>query len=117
MDIKRVKELLEEATVDCYDEEEEFSGVLTSLGDNLQFPIQAKLAGDLVEMVDLDSDRSSLRRGIVARILKNGREQRVSLADLTFVNPDPTSAEWLAMYAYWADLWLDAEDDDEEDDE
>ena len=115
MDIKRVKELLEEATVDCYDEEEEFSGVLISLGDNLQFPLQAKLAGDLVEVIDLDQERSSLRRGIVALINKNGREQRVSLADLTFVNPDPTSAEWLAMYAYWADLWLDEEEDDEED--
>lgn len=115
MDIKRVKALLEEATVDCYDEEEEFSGVLSSLADNLQFPLQARLAGDLVEVLELDEDRSSLRRGIVARIRKNEREQRASLADLTFVNLDPTSEEWLAMYTYWADLWLDAEE--EEDDE
>jgi hypothetical protein len=115
MDIKRVKELLEEATIDCYDEEEEFSGVLNSLGDNLQFPLQAKLAGDLVEVVDLDEGRSSLRRGVVARVRKGDREHSVSLVDLTFVNPDPTSADWLAMYSYWADLWLD--DEEEEDDE
>ncbi len=31
MDEKRLEALLEQATVDCYDEEEEFSGVLCTL--------------------------------------------------------------------------------------
>ena len=41
MDQKRLEALLEEATVDCYGEEEEFTGVLYTLADNLNFPLQA----------------------------------------------------------------------------
>ena len=100
MDQKRLRELLDEATVDCYGEDEEFSGVLVTLDENLNFPLQAELLGDIVEVTGL-SDRSNLRRGIVADIKKGERNTTANLADLTFVNPDPTSAEVLAMYRYW----------------
>lgn len=100
MEQKRLRELLEEATVDCYGEDEEFSGVLVTLDENLNFPLQAELLGDIVEVTGL-SERSSLRRGIVADIKKGERSTTANLADLTFVNPDPTSAELLAMYRYW----------------
>jgi len=101
MDEKRLQALLEEAIVDCYDEEEEFSGVLVTLDENLKFPLQAQLLGDTVEVTGLSESRSSLRRGITANIKKGERAATASLADLTFVNPDPVSAEWLAMYRYW----------------
>lgn len=94
-------ELLEEAIVDCYDEEEQFSGVFTTLDDNLKIPLQAKAMGNGVEVVGLDSNRSSTRRGIVAIVHRNEQEHRVSLFELEFIDPDPTSAEWLAMYRYW----------------
>ena len=58
----------------------------------------------VVEVIGLDSRRSSLRTGILARVRKGGREHSVGLADLHFVDPDPTSAEWLAMYRYWAGM-------------
>ncbi len=102
MDQKRLDELLEQATVDCYDEEEEFAGVLTTLDDSLSFPLQAEALGEPVEVIGLDSRRSSLRQGIVARVRKGGREYRVGLADLHFSDPDPASTEWLEMYRYWA---------------
>ena len=31
-------------------------------------------------------------------------EYTVGLADLNFIVPDPASAEWLAMYRYWAGM-------------
>jgi hypothetical protein len=102
MDEKKLEALLEQATVDCYDEEEEFSGVLCALEDNLTFPLQAEAMGEPIEVLGLDERRSSLRRGIVARVRKDGREYSMGLAGLTFMAPDPTSAEWLAMYHYWA---------------
>jgi len=102
MDKKRLEALLEQATVACYDEEEEFSGVLCTLEDNLNFPLQAEALGEQVEVIGLDSRQSSLRKGIVARIRKGGREYTVGLGDPNFIDPDPTSAEWLAMYRYWA---------------
>lgn len=101
MDQKRLDKLLEEATVDCYDEEEEFSGIFATLEDNLEFPLQAKAMGNVVEVVGLDSDGSSIPRGILAIVRRNEQEHRVGLSELEFIDPDPTSAEWLAMYRYW----------------
>jgi hypothetical protein len=109
MDEKRLQELLDQATVDCYDEEEEFGGVLCTLEDNLDFPLQAEAMGEPVEVIGLDSRRSSLRRGIVARVRKGDKEYTVGLSELVMIDPDPTSAEWLAVYRYWA---YGAEEDD-----
>jgi hypothetical protein len=109
MDDKRLQELLDQATMDCYDEEEEFGGVLCTLEDNLSFPLQAEAMGDPVEVTGLDSRRSSSRRGIVARVRKGGKEYAVGLSELVIVDPNPTSAEWLEVYRYWAN---EAETDD-----
>ena len=101
IDETRIRELLDEATVDCYNEDEEFMGVLVSLQDNLSFPMRATLAGAPVEVQGIDDQRSSLHRGIVAEIEREGQVYYVSLADLEFVKPDEMSAEWLAMYRWW----------------
>ena len=37
-DPERLEELIEEATVDCYDEEEQHSGLLTMIEDDVVFP-------------------------------------------------------------------------------
>jgi hypothetical protein len=59
MDEKRPEELLDQATVDCYDEEEEFGGVLYSLQDNIKFPQIATVLGEQVEVLDIDDHRST----------------------------------------------------------
>ena len=33
-----------------------------------------------------------------------GREYSVGQADLDFTAPDPSGAEWLAVYRYWAGM-------------
>lgn len=101
MNEARLQELLDEATMDCYDEEEAFSGVLITLDENLKFPLQAQLLGEAVEVTGLSEARSSLRRGIIATVKKEKRTFTAGLADLVFRDPDPVSAEWLAMYRYW----------------
>lgn len=103
IDETRLNELLEEAIVDCYDEEEEFSGVLISVDENVAWPLPAQLAGTPVEVLGLDESASSLRRGIVARIRRDGKEYRASLSDLTFGDLDENSAEWLALFRWWAE--------------
>lgn len=101
MDEERLEALLEEATIDCYDEEEEFAGILVTLDEGIQFPLQAKVLGQVVEVIGLDEARSSLRRGILATVRAGDQESRFPLSELEFIDPDPTSAEWLAMYRYW----------------
>ena len=100
---ERYEELVEQATLDCYDEEEEFTGVLCTLEDQLAFPLDATLAGVPVIVHGLDSQRSSSRRGIVAVVEREGQRFTASLADLTPVDPDPASAEWLVMHRRWAE--------------
>lgn len=100
-DERRLQVLLEEATVDCYDEEEEFMGVLITLNERLAWPLTAQWAGQPVEVLGLDESTSNLRRGIVANVRREGREYTIGLADLTFSDLDETSAEWLAMFHWW----------------
>jgi hypothetical protein len=104
MDRERLETLLEEATVDCYGDDERFTGMMCTLGDQLQFPLKASVVGEMVEVVGIDERRSDLRRGVVARVRREGQEYRVGLAELEFVDPDPISAEWLGAYRYWLSL-------------
>jgi hypothetical protein len=101
-DERRLQMLLEEATVDCYDEEEEFMGMIITLNERLAWPLTAQWASQTVEVLGLDESVSSLRRGMVANVRREGREYTIGLADLTFIDLDKTSAEWLAMFHWWA---------------
>lgn len=101
LDEERLRELVAEATVDCYGEEEEYWGMWAMLEDELEFPLSATLIGETVELIGLDSKASSSHRGIVARVRSKGQTYSVSLADLQITDPDSHSAEWLAAYQYW----------------
>jgi hypothetical protein len=103
----RHEELLERATIDCYDEEEEFSSLLCTLDEHLCFPLRAKILGIEVEMLGLDSIQSSLRRGFVAEVRGGNQLHTVGLFDLALLDSDPESAEWLAMARWWADYGAD----------
>lgn len=108
---ERLQELLDEAIVDCYDEEEEFMGVLITVDENVNWPLPAQLTGMPVEVLGLSESASSIRRGIVACIRRGGKEYTASLTDLTFGEMDESSAEWLAMYRWWAEGFSSYEDD------
>lgn len=101
MEKSELEALIAEATVDCYDEHEAFMGILVTLDMRLHFPLTARALGETVEVVGLNESRSSLRRGILARVCKDGQERNVVLSELEFIDPDPVSAKWLAAYRYW----------------
>lgn len=98
---ERLRELVAEATIDCYDEEEQFWGMLTALDDELDFPIAATLIGERVELINIDGASSSSHRGIVARVHHKDQEYSVSLADLQINETNSHNSEWLAAYHYW----------------
>jgi len=93
--------MIEEATVDSYDESEAFAGMLATLEDRLAFPFRAEVLGETVEVIGLDADQSSERRGVMARVRRGGRQYAVALADLEPVEKDTEAAEWLAAYRFW----------------
>ena len=104
MDKNRFNELMAEATVDCYDEEEAFWSMFYTLDDKLTFPLSAQALGETITVLGLDGSYSGLRAGITARVRKGEQEYRVGLVGLDFVDPDPVSAEWLDVYRRWAEI-------------
>jgi hypothetical protein len=97
----RWEAMIAEATVDCYNEDEAFAGMLATLEDRLEFPFEARALGEKVEVIELDERASSERSGVVAKVRKGGRQHTVALADVTAVEKDSVTAEWLAAYRYW----------------
>ena len=91
--------LIEEATVDCYNESEEITGIFTMLEDNLAVPFATTMLGVevTVERVDLnDADE-------IVAVCRRGRERlRVPVIDLPLPEPRPKGTEWIDAYRRWA---------------
>ena len=80
MDEVSLQELIEEATVDCYGEDEEFWGFLASL-ENLSFPFQVTVLGGPVKVIGI-TEQSSVRRGVLVKLEKQGRIYIFPLSEL-----------------------------------
>ena len=97
---EELDEMISDATVDCYDETEEFMGVLYTLQGALSFPFKATALGDTVEVVDIDDEESSRGRGIVATVRKNGKIYAIGLGELE-IKPGSENSKWFQMLRYW----------------
>ena len=94
-----LEKLIEEATVDCYNESEEVTGIFTMLEENLAVPFATTMLGVKVTVERVDLNKAD---EIVA-ICRRGREmQRVPVIDLPLPEPKPKGAEWIDAYRRWA---------------
>ena len=108
LDRSQLEELIEEATIDCYNEYEQAAGLFTMIEDNLQLPFTTRLLGVAVTVVAVAQDGDL---DIVAVCKRKGERQRISLRDLPLPSPPPEGAEWIAAYRYWArHEWSDEEE-------
>jgi hypothetical protein len=91
--------LIDEATVDCYNESEEITGIFTMLEENLAVPFTTTLLGmevtvERIEMNDADE---------IVTVCRLGRKrQRVPVLDLPLPEPQPRGAEWIEAFRRWA---------------
>ena len=108
----RLEELIEEATVDCYDEDEQHSGLVTMIQDNVECPFRAKVVGEEVTVTGFDFPKRG--RGLVAVCERAGKEFRVDASSLEFLKARPEGYEWLEAFEYWQG-GADFDEDDEED--
>ena len=95
----RLKEMINEATVDCHDESEQVSGLYTMLEDELLLPFETEMLGMrvVVERVELGDDES------IQAVCTRGRaRQRISLIEVPLPTPLPRGAEWIEAYRRWA---------------
>jgi hypothetical protein len=95
----RLDALIEEATVDCYNEDEQVTGLYTMIEDNLALPFETSVLGMAVSVVSVDlSDGGQ----IVAICSRDGMRQAIPMLDLAMPSPPPAGAEWIEAYRRWA---------------
>lgn len=98
-DNARLDALIDEATVDCYNEDEQVTGLFTMIEDNLALPFQTTVLGMAVSVISVDLSGSGQ---IVAICSRDGTRQAIPIRDLPMPSPSPTGAEWIEAYRRWA---------------
>ena len=90
--------MIEEATVDAYNDDEQLTGLYTMIEDHLAVPFTTTVLGVevTVRKVDLTAD------SIVAICTRGRERQRIDLLDLPLPVPPPDGAEWIDAYRHWA---------------
>ncbi len=90
--------MVEEATVDCYNEAEQVTGLLTAIEDELTVPFKTRVLGVevTVERVDLSGEDQ-----IVAICSREKLRQTIPLLDLPLPTPPPEGAQWIEAYRHW----------------
>lgn len=95
---ERLDAMVEEATVDCYNEAEQVSGFFTMIEERVAVPFETQVLGvDVtVESVDMTEDDQ-----IVAICSRNRFRQAIPILELPLPTPPPQGAEWIEAYRYW----------------
>ena len=91
-------ELVEQAVVDAYGDDEQMTGFYTMIEGNLAFPFTTTVLGveANVEGVDLTDS------GIVAICARGADRQAIPILDIPLPEPPPPGSEWIAAYRHWA---------------
>lgn len=95
---EQLDELIEQATADCYDEEECLTGFFSVLEDELKLPFHTMVLGVAVGVTDIGLTGDSR---IVAICVRDQGQQRIALLDLPLPS-DLTGAEWVEAYRRWS---------------
>ena len=87
--------MVEEATVDCYNESEQITGLFTVKEDELATPFKTQVLGVevTVERVTLNDEDQ-----IVAICSREKLRQVIPLLDLPLPTPPPEGAQWIEAY-------------------
>jgi hypothetical protein len=91
--------LVEEATVDCYNESEQATGLYTMIEENLQLPFETEVLGVAVTVVAIDITDDDQ---IVAVCQRGGLKQKLPLLELPLPTSRPAGSEWIDAYRHWA---------------
>ena len=90
--------LVEQATVDAYDEYEQLASFHAMIGERLAVPFQTTVLGVEVTVTKIDLLSGS---GIVAICSRGKHRQAIGLLDLPLPTPPPAGTEWIDAYRRW----------------
>ena len=94
----RLDQLIAEATVGCYNEEEQLTGLFTLIEDNLALPFETNVLGVPATVAGVDLTEC----GIVAICQRDGVRQAIPLLELPLPAHAPGGAEWIEACGRWA---------------
>jgi hypothetical protein len=95
----RLRALIEEATVDCYTEDEAQVGFMTMVAENVVCPFKAKVIGEDVEVVELRE--AEVGFGVDAVCRYKGKDYRINIDSLEWPRKKPAGFEWVEAYRAW----------------
>jgi hypothetical protein len=93
-----LKDLIEQATVDCYNESEQVTGLFTMLEEHLKLPIHTTVLGASVTVTGIDMTTSDQ---IIAICQRDSHRQTIPILDLPLPTPAPDGWEWVEAYRHW----------------
>jgi len=95
----QLEELIDKATIDCYSEDEQHTGLLTMIEEHVVCPFRAKVIGEPVEVTGFQWPDSGL--GLLAICLRKGNAHLVDIDSLEWIEPLPEGYEWILAYLRW----------------
>ena len=102
-DLAALDELIEEITVDAYNDDEKLSSFSQVMADEVSFPCDGFVIGEPVSVLEVDYDGNE-RRGLTARCQRSdGSVHVVTAADLVFPKHSG-AARYFACYRRWLGL-------------
>jgi hypothetical protein len=94
----RLDAMIEQATVDCYNESEQTTGWFTMIDERLAVPFETTVLGVRVTVERVHLNR---RDEIVAVCVRGRNRLSVAILDLPLSTPRPEGAEWIEAYRHW----------------
>ena len=97
--IDELDELIAEATVDAYGDDEQRTGLYTMIEEHLVVPFTTEILGVRVTVQRVDQNDSG---EIVAICRRDGTHQAIAILDLPLPDPAPDGSQWIEAYRRWA---------------
>ena len=95
---KLLDAMIEEATVDAYNDEEQITGLFTMLEEHLALPFQTTVLGVTATVTKIDLTTGN---EIVAICRRDNHKQTIPVLELPLADPAPDGAEWIEAYRRW----------------
>ncbi len=90
--------MIEEATVDAYDESEQAMGWYNIFEEYLALPFETSILGAAVKVTKLELRGDST---IVATCTRGRERQAIDIVDLPLPTPKHPGFEWIDAYRHW----------------
>ena len=88
--------LIEEATIDAYGEDEQRSGFLVIMEENICTPFSAMIAGSPIEVTKFDMDH----RRLFVHCRREGKTYSVDVLDIEPIE-GTQGVDWISAYRQW----------------